>query len=155
MSRWQPSVFLATGFGVGFVPWAPGTAGSILGLFLWWEADRAGPLFYGVFLLAAFFVGIVASGRAARVLGIQDPPMVVWDEVVGMGVTLVSAPHTLLPFLVGFVLFRFFDIKKPYPIARLERLPGGFGIMLDDVWAGVYAALILQGGLWIVTRFPL
>lgn len=147
--KWSPSVFLATGFGIGWVPKAPGTAGSVLGLFLWWLVGFWGLPAYGFFLIVALLVGVLASGRAAQALGLADPPMVVWDEVVGMGVTLCAVPRGLVPFLVGFGLFRAFDILKPEPVARLERLPGGYGIMLDDVAAGLYAALVLHGGLWI------
>jgi len=150
MPRPSPAIFLATGFGVGRVPKAPGTAGSLLGLLLWWPAIGLGWPGYELLLVAALVLGIAASGRAALQLGLVDPPMVVWDEVVGMGVALIAVPRGLLPFLAAFSLFRLFDITKPYPIARLERLPGGYGIMLDDVLAGVYANVCLQGGLWIL-----
>jgi len=109
---------------------------------------------YSLLLVVALGVGVVASGRAAIELGLTDPPMVVWDEVVGMGVALLAVPHGLLVVLAAFGLFRLFDITKPYPIKRLERLPGGYGIMLDDVLAGVYANVCLQGVLWILSGAP-
>ncbi|MHB8253517.1 MAG: phosphatidylglycerophosphatase A family protein [Acidiferrobacter sp.] len=154
MPRPSPAVFLATGFGVGRFPKAPGTAGSLLGLVLWWPLSFLSAPWYGLCLVAALSLGIVASGRAALDLGVIDPPMVVWDEVVGMGVALFAVPHGFLSWFAAFGLFRLFDITKPPPIRRIERLPGGYGIMLDDVLAGIYAALCLQGGLWIVSALP-
>lgn len=147
------SVFVATGFGVGRVPKAPGTAGSVLGLLLWAPAGFLSLAHYGLCLVAALGVGIVVTGRAAEALERADPPMVVWDEVVGMGLTLMGAPRTVWSLLLGFALFRLFDIAKPPPIRRLERLPGGYGIMLDDVLAGLYAGACLEGGLWIVSHW--
>lgn len=147
------SMFVATGFGVGRVPKAPGTAGSVLGLFLWAPAGFLSLGAYGLWLVAALSVGIVVAGRAAEVLQRVDPPMVVWDEVVGMGVTLFGAPRTVWSLLLGFALFRLFDIAKPPPIRWLERLPEGYGIMLDDVLAGVYAGACLEGTLWIVSHW--
>ncbi len=144
-------MWLATGFGVGRVRWAPGTAGSVLGLFMWWPVSLAGPLFYGVLLAVALGVGIVATGRAAEHLGQRDPAMVVWDEVAGMGVALFDVPHRPLLWGAAFVLFRVFDITKPPPVAGLERLPGGYGIMLDDIAAGLYAAFVLWVGIWVAT----
>lgn len=108
---------------------------------------------YGLCLAVALGLGIVVSGRAALALKRADPPMVVWDEVVGMGLTLFEAPRTVWSMLAAFVLFRLFDITKPPPIRQLERLPGGYGIMLDDVLAGVYASACLQGGLWVVSHW--
>ncbi|HUW97231.1 MAG TPA: phosphatidylglycerophosphatase A [Acidiferrobacter sp.] len=154
MAKISAATFLATGFGVGRFPKAPGTAGSLLGLVLWWPVMGLGWPGYSLLLVVALGVGVVASGRAAIELGLTDPPMVVWDEVVGMGVALLAVPHGLLVVLAAFGLFRLFDITKPYPIKRLERLPGGYGIMLDDVLAGVYANVCLQGVLWILSGAP-
>lgn len=153
MAKFPVSVFVATGFGVGRVPKAPGTAGSVLGLLLWWPAGFLSLPEYGLGLTVALGIGIVVSGRAALALKRADPPMVVWDEVVGMGLTLFGAPRNAWSLLAAFALFRLFDISKPPPIRRLERLPGGYGIMLDDVLAGVYAGVCLQGGLWIASHW--
>jgi phosphatidylglycerophosphatase A len=125
--------------------------GSLLALALWWPAGFQGLWFYAVMLAAAIAVGVPVTARAAQVLGRQDPPMVVWDEIAGMGVALFGVPHQVLWFAVAFGLFRLFDIVKPFPIARLEALPGGYGIMLDDVLAGLYAALLVHGGLWLAS----
>ena len=151
MTRDRFSVWWATGLGVGWSPRAPGTMGSLLALVLWWPAGFQGLWFYAVMLAAAIAVGVPVTARAAQVLGRQDPPMVVWDEIAGMGVALFGVPHQVLWFAVAFGLFRLFDIVKPFPIARLEALPGGYGIMLDDVLAGLYAALLVHGGLWLAS----
>ncbi len=151
MTRDRFSVWWETGLGVGWSPRAPGTMGSLLALALWWPAGFQGLWFYAVMLAAAIAVGVPVTARAAQVLGRQDPPMVVWDEIAGMGVALFGVPHQVLWFAVAFGLFRLFDIVKPFPIARLEALPGGYGIMLDDVLAGLYAALLVHGGLWLAS----
>ncbi|MDA8191077.1 phosphatidylglycerophosphatase A family protein [Acidiferrobacter thiooxydans] len=154
MMRDRFSVWWATGLGVGWSPRAPGTMGSLVALALWWPAGSWGLRLYAVLLAAAIIIGVPVTARAARVLGRQDPPMVVWDEVAGMGVALFAVPHQVLWFAVAFGLFRLFDIVKPFPIARLEALPGGYGIMFDDVWAGLYAALLVHGGLWMASGTP-
>ncbi len=144
----------ATGLGVGWSPRAPGTMGSLVALALWWPAGLWGLWLYAAGLVAAIVIGVPVTARAARVLGRQDPPMVVWDEIAGMGVALFAVPHQILWFAAAFGLFRLFDIVKPFPIARLEALPGGYGIMLDDVLAGLYAALLVHGGLWLASGTP-
>ncbi|WP_298134455.1 phosphatidylglycerophosphatase A [Acidiferrobacter sp.] len=149
MTRDRFSLWLATGLGVGWAPRAPGTMGSLAALALWWPAGSWGPGPYALVLAVALIVGVPVTGRAAELLGRHDPPMVVWDEVAGMGVALCAVPHRILWFALAFGLFRLFDIVKPFPIARLEALPAGYGIMLDDVAAGAYAALLIQGGLWM------
>ena len=151
MARRRFSLWLATGLGVGWSPRAPGTMGSLLALGLWWPAGFWGLRFYAMALAVVIAIGVPVTARAARILGRQDPPMVVWDEIAGMGVALFAVPHQVLWFAVAFGLFRLFDIVKPFPIARLEALPGGYGITLDDVWAGAYAALLVHGGLWLAS----
>lgn len=150
MARSSAAVFIATGFGVGWFPKAPGTAGSLLGLLLWWPALFLSLPLYLVLVAVALVVGIKVSTQASLELGLADPPMVVWDEVVGMGVALLGASGGWWSLWAAFGLFRFFDIVKPYPIQRLERLPHGYGIMLDDVLAGVYAALCLEVVSWLL-----
>jgi phosphatidylglycerophosphatase A len=99
--------------------------------------------------LAVFVIGWWAAGRLARHLGIEDPSVVVIDEVLGMFVSLLGLPFDPVVAVVGFVLFRIFDIVKPYPARALEHLPGGLGIMADDVAAGVYANLVLRIGFLV------
>jgi phosphatidylglycerophosphatase A len=138
---------IATGLGSGYAPLAPGTAGSAVGLLLFWPmAALAWPR-----QLAAcgvlFVVGALAAGRLARHLGREDPGVVVVDEVVGQWVTLAALPFTPLTAAAGFLLFRVMDVVKPWPARDLERVPAGWGIMADDVAAGVYAHLLLRVGL--------
>lgn len=151
MAKGGFSVWLATGFGVGWIPWAPGTAGSLLALGLWWPVGLWGLGPYAAVLAAVIALGIPLTARGARLLGRADPPMIVWDEIAGMGVALWAVPHEILAFAAAFGLFRLFDIAKPFPIARLEALPGGYGIMFDDLLAGLYAALLVHGGLWALS----
>jgi phosphatidylglycerophosphatase A len=140
---------LATGFGSGYAPFAPGTAGSALGLLLFWPLQRL-PLSEQALVTAALFlVGVAAATHVARRVGIEDPSIVVWDEVIGMWVSLMALPFRPLTMALGFVLFRIMDVVKPYPARDLERLPGGWGIMADDVMAGIYANLVLRVGLLV------
>ncbi|HHM05879.1 MAG TPA: phosphatidylglycerophosphatase A [Gammaproteobacteria bacterium] len=138
----QPLPFLALGFGSGLAPKAPGTFGTLVGLpFYWWWQDW--PLeAYLLVVAVALVVGIYLCGETARRLGVHDHPAIVWDEMVGLWITLAPAPAGGLWWLLGFGLFRLFDIWKPWPIGAIDRrLQGGLGIMLDDVLAGLYAAL--------------
>jgi phosphatidylglycerophosphatase A len=140
---------VATAFGSGYSPFAPGTAGSLVGLLLFWPlAGRPWPWQLAA-CVAVFFVGTAAAGHVARSLGIEDPGLVVIDEVAGQWITLVALPFTPAVALAGFVLFRIMDVVKPWPARDLERLHGGWGIMADDVMAGVYAHLVLRVGLLV------
>ena len=140
---------VATAFGSGFSPLAPGTAGSAVGLLLFWPMATL-PWPWQVAAAAALFVvGSLAAGRVAGHIGRKDPRIVVVDEVVGQWVTLVALPFTPMTAGIGFLLFRALDIAKPWPAGDLERVPGGWGIMADDVAAGVYAHLLLRVGLLV------
>jgi phosphatidylglycerophosphatase A len=144
---------VATVGGAGYLPVAPGTAGSAIGLLLFWPmAAWRWPWQLGA-SLALFLVGALAAARVARRVGQKDPGIVVMDEVVGQWVTLAALPLTPATAALGFVLFRAMDILKPWPARDLEHLPGGWGIMADDVAAGVWAHLLLRVGLlvWPVT----
>lgn len=136
---------LATGFGTGYAPIAPGTWGSIPGVAAAWACDRlAGG--WAVAGGAAFFAatGVWAAGRASVALGSKDPRQVVVDEIAGQMVTLAFLPATPRVLVAGFLLFRALDVWKPWPADRLESLPGGSGIMADDLMAGLYANLLLH-----------
>jgi phosphatidylglycerophosphatase A len=135
---------LATGFGSGYSPVAPGTAGSAVGLLLFWPLALVGVTWQIAACVAGLVIGAGASGMLARELGRKDPGLAVIDEVVGMWVTLVGLPFGVRTALVGFVLFRVMDVVKPWPARELEHLPGGWGIMADDVAAGIYAHLALR-----------
>jgi phosphatidylglycerophosphatase A len=139
-----PVFAVATGLGSGYSPFAPGTAGSLVGVLLFWPM-RGWPLAWQLGACAALFLlGTLCASRVERSVGREDPGIVVVDEVVGMWVTLLLVPFTLVTASLGFVLFRAMDVLKPYPARDLERLHGGLGIMSDDVMAGVYANLLLQ-----------
>ena len=134
---------LASALGVGYVPFAPGTFGSAVGLVVWWLLP-ASAVAQAIAIVAIFAVGSWAGGIAERHFGRTDPGHVVIDEVMGMLITLFLNPVGWKGALAGFLLFRIFDVIKPYPANRLERLPGGVGIMADDAMAAVYANLALR-----------
>ncbi|HSB61250.1 MAG TPA: phosphatidylglycerophosphatase A [Vicinamibacteria bacterium] len=140
---------LATGAGSGYSPVAPGTAGSAVGLLLFWPLASL-PLAGQAGATAALVVlGGAAAARVAAQAGQKDPGIVVVDEVVGQWVSLLLLPLTPATATLGFLLFRVMDVLKPWPARDLERLPGGWGIMADDVMAGIYANLLLRVGLFV------
>lgn len=138
---------VATGLGSGYSPVAPGTAGSLVGLLLF--LPLAGRAFWIQLaaVVAVTILGVLAGGRLATTLGAKDPGVVVVDEVAGQWITFLALPMTPVIAVAGFALFRVMDIVKPWPARALERLPGGLGIMADDVAAGIYAHLLLRLGL--------
>lgn len=142
----HPSGWIAVGFGAGLVPRAQGTAGSLLALVPWWFLWRGLSLqAYGFMLIVAFALGVWACGESGRRIRFSDHRALVWDEFVGQWVALLPAlfgPWWFVP--AGFVLFRIFDIAKPWPIGWLDaRVKGGVGVMLDDLVAGIFAAIVL------------
>ena len=143
----DPVHLLAFGFGTGLVPKAPGTAGSLLGvLFAWLTLPLAleWRVGIGVVLVAA---GVWICGESARRIGVHDHPGIVWDEIAAIYLALLVAPPQIGPWALYFLAFRVFDIWKPWPIRDLDhRLAGGAGIMLDDLVAALYAALLLAFG---------
>jgi len=145
-SVWRnPIHFLAFGLGSGAAPRAPGTAGTVAAAIIYLMLPTMPLAVYLGFLLAAFVAGIWLCGRTARDIGVHDHGGIVWDEFVGFWLTMLLAPPGLLWVLAGFVLFRFFDIVKPWPIRWLDRhVHGGLGIMIDDVLAGLFALACLQ-----------
>lgn len=147
-----PAFAVATGLGSGYSPLAPGTAGSLVGLLLFLPLQRLALPWQVAACVALFAIGTAAAGRVARSVGIEDPGIVVVDEVVGMWVTLLAVPVMPWTLLAGFFLFRAMDVVKPYPARDLEALHGGLGIMADDVAAGIYANVLLQL-LVVATRF--
>ena len=145
----RPSWWVATAGGLGRAPLAPGTVASAAAAAVWY---LAAPTLWlqGVACGIAVVSGWLASDRLSKHLGDPDPSEVVIDEVAGMWLALFGCPRTLPILLAAFLLFRFFDIAKLPPMRQLERLPGGFGIMLDDVAAGIMTRLILAGTLLAV-----
>jgi len=148
------TLFLATGGGIGYARWAPGTLGTVVGLpFCYGLAHVALPLAVAGIVV---FIGVAIwiAGAAERELGQKDPGCIVIDEVAGLMVTLVGLAWHLPTFIAGFIIFRFFDILKPFPIRQLERrFTGGFGIVIDDVAAGVMGNIILRIFLTQAERF--
>jgi phosphatidylglycerophosphatase A len=146
-SVWRnPVHFLAFGLGSGAAPWAPGTVGTAAAVipYLLWIQFLSPILFVGL-LVVTFVIGVWLCEKTSEDLGVHDHSGIVWDEFVGYWLTMFLAPQGWEWALVGFVLFRFFDILKPWPVKWADRrVPGGFGIMIDDVLAGVYAWIILQ-----------
>ena len=147
----DPVNFLAFGFGTGLAPVAPGTAGSLPGVLLFWLTLDLG--LYVQLTVAAVLVvaGVWICGESARRIGVHDHGGIVWDEIAGMYLTLLAAPLTPIGWLAAFVLFRVMDIVKPWPIRDLDhRLGGGVGIMLDDLVAALYAAVVLGLYRWLM-----
>lgn len=138
------ALFLATGFFSGYSPVAPGTAGSVVGVALFWLIHDLPAWLYIVITVAIILIGIPLSTRAEQLLGQKDAKPIVIDEIAGQLIALFAAPFTPLAVAGGFLLFRLFDIWKFGPMAQLEKLPGGTGIMLDDVAAGLFALATLQ-----------
>lgn len=152
MARYPSSVFrnpvhfLAFGLGSGCAPKAPGTFGTLAAVPFYLLLAQLPVLVYLPLVLLAFVAGIWICGKTSRDIGVHDPGGIVWDEFVGFWLTMFMAPPGWAWILAGFILFRIFDILKPFPVGLLDkRVKGGFGIMLDDVLAGVYACLCLQG----------
>jgi phosphatidylglycerophosphatase A len=131
---------LAFGFGSGLSRYAPGTLGTIAAIPLWWLLTQLSqPLYLGLVLVAAI-VGVSICGRAAEQLGVHDHGGIVWDEFVGLWVAMAFLPVSPVSLVLGFSLFRFFDIVKPWPISWLDKnISGGLGIMIDDIAAGLAA----------------
>lgn len=154
-SVWRnPVHFLAFGLGSGAVPVAPGTFGSVAALLLFWGTAMFawGWPAYLFMLLATFLLGIWLCGRTASDIGVHDHGGIVWDEFVGLWITLFLAPAGWLWWITGFLLFRFFDVLKPWPIRWFDRrVPGGLGIMLDDVLAGLMAWIAVQLLAYVIT----
>ncbi len=141
----HPAHFIAFGFGSGLAPFAPGTAGTLLALPLYWIIKPYYTDFEFLILIAVSFVlGVWACGRTGHDLGVADHGGMVWDEIVAFWLVLLLLPNELLWQGIGFVLFRLFDIMKPPPIDYFDaRLKGGFGVMFDDLVAAFYALLVI------------
>lgn len=142
-------LFISTFFYVGFFPYAPGTAGSIAGFVIYIVLLRLlNPYEYIIICLFIFIAGVYYSSKAEKLMGVKDPPFVVIDEVLGYFVTMMGglwAPFSIVYALVGLGLFRLFDILKPFPVRYIDKkIAGGFGIMLDDVVAAIFSAIILR-----------
>jgi len=148
----DPVNLLAFGLGAGLAPKAPGTFGSLFGMAIaWWTL----PLGFDariMVVIALIVSGVWICGESARRIGVHDHSGIVWDEIAGIYLVLLVAPVSILGWGLGFGLFRLFDIWKPWPIRDLDhRLHGGLGIMLDDLVAALYAAVLLGFGGWLMS----
>lgn len=132
---------LAFGFGSGLSPKAPGTIGSLAAIPLWLVLCQLPVVLYWLVVLVATLLGVYICGRAVTKLGVHDHSGIVWDEFVGLWIAMAFLTPSLNTVICGFVLFRFFDIVKPWPIGWLDKkMQGGMGIMIDDIVAGIFAA---------------
>ena len=142
----NPVHLLAFGFGSGLSPKMPGTMGTVMGvlLYLLYPAQLDWRI-YGIILLVAIIAGVFICHLSANAMDVHDHPSIVWDEIVGFWITMFMVPKTWEWIVVGFLLFRFFDILKPWPISALDsKVKGGLGIMLDDIVAAIFSLLIIQ-----------
>lgn len=150
-SRVMVATVLATGFGSGYSPLAPGTAGTLVGLLLFWPLTALALPYAAAATVVLFLLGVQAAAVVEKEAGLKDPGIVVVDEIVGVWVTMLAVPWTPAYIAGGFFLFRLFDVVKPFPARTAEsRLPGGWGIVCDDVIAGIYANLVLQLVRWLL-----
>ena len=141
----RPACFLGLGFGVGLIPFAPGTFGTLIAIPVYLLMQNLSLIGYLLLTLLALIAGVWLCQQSANYLGKNDPAAVVWDEIAGYLVTMIAAPEGWQWIITGFVLFRFFDIIKPWPISWFDKnLHGGLGIMADDIIAGIFAWLIMQ-----------
>ena len=137
-------LLLSFWFGAGLLPRAPGTFGTLFAVPLVFLMNFLGVLYGGLFLAFLICAAVGASGRAGSMMDQKDPPQVVVDEAAGFLLTMYFLPISWVTLLSGFIFFRFFDISKPFPIRRLEKIGGGPGIVLDDLMAGIYAHLAVR-----------
>ncbi|MCL4321922.1 MAG: phosphatidylglycerophosphatase A [Deltaproteobacteria bacterium] len=147
--KFNLSIFISTFFYAGLFPYAPGTAGSIAGFIIYISLMRLlNPYEYIIICLLIFVAGVYYSSKAEKLIGVKDPPSLVIDEVLGYFITMMGgfwAPFSILYAFAGLLLFRFFDILKPFPVRYVDKKIGsGLGIMLDDVVAAIFSAIILR-----------
>lgn len=141
----NPNHLFAFGFGSGLAKKAPGTFGTLAAIPFFLLLQNLSWPIYLSWLLVTFALGVMWCDRSSKALGVHDHGGIVWDEFVGFWITMFMAPAGWAWILIGFVLFRFFDVLKPWPINWLDKkVHGGFGIMIDDVLAGIYALIVLQ-----------
>ncbi len=143
--RLKISEWIATCFKVGYLPLAPGTWGSIFAILLWWVFIKDLNLYvFGVIIVLFFIIGIVTSNIMIDELDDNDPSHIIIDELVGQWLALLFLPNGLINIAIAFILFRFFDIIKPWPISLIEKLPKGLGVMSDDLVAGFVTLVLIQ-----------
>lgn len=167
------STLIATGCYTGYIPWASGTFGSLVAVFAYLVPGMEAPQILIPLITIGMAAGVITSSSVANAVGHRltasaarakaifqqgthsaaDPSIIVIDEIVGMWISLLFLPKSWTALAIAFIAFRFFDIIKPYPAARLERLPNGWGIMLDDVAAGIYANILTHAAILLLAEF--
>lgn len=148
----RPTCLLGLGFGAGLAPKAPGTFGTLAAIPFYLLMQSLPLISYISVVILAFIAGIWICETSARWLQKDDPSAIVWDEFVGFWITMIAAPPNWQWIVLGFVLFRFFDILKPWPINLVDKtIHGGLGIMIDDVIAGIFSFIVMQ---WLYHVFP-
>lgn len=141
----NPIHFFSLGFGTGLAPTAPGTFGTLPALFLVWLFAPLGTAAYFGVVVLFVLLGVYLCGATAKAMGEHDAPAIVWDEIAGFMIAMIAIPVSMLSLFLAFVLFRFFDILKPWPIRWFDQhVEGGLGIMLDDVLAGLFTLIIMH-----------
>ncbi len=135
---------ISTVFGIGYTVYAPGTMGSLFGLLLYMFIKDIPIIWYVIFIVVLFIIGVLVSDVIEDIYGIKDPSFVVIDEVVGMLIAMIAVPYSPMIAILGFLLFRIIDIAKIPPLNWLEKFQGGFGIMIDDAVGGLMVNIILQ-----------
>ncbi|AKJ43741.1 phosphatidylglycerophosphatase A [Pragia fontium] len=151
LSLTNPLHWIATGFGSGLSPKAPGTVGSVAAIPLFYLLQLLSMPAYLAFLVFAFVIGVWACQVAGNAIGVEDHGALVWDEFVGMWIACIALPQGLWWMVAAFIAFRFFDILKPGPIGWLDKhCSGGFGVMMDDVAAGLAALGVVQLAYWVI-----
>jgi phosphatidylglycerophosphatase A len=143
-------LFVAQGAYSGRSPFAPGTAGTVVGVLLYLLVKGLGTAWYLAAAMAVIIIGVWTAGRAEILLGKKDAQSIVIDEIAGYLVSMVLVPSGWMYVVAAFILFRVFDVIKPWPLKRLQDLHGGLGVMLDDIGAGVYTNIALQIGWYLI-----
>lgn len=147
----NPAHCLSLGFGSGLAPKMPGTLGTLVGVLLFVLLPQMDWKIYLAITVVAFVAGILLCDYTAKALNVHDHPAIVWDEIVGYFITMFMVPRDWMWIVIGFILFRIFDILKPWPISIADKkVPGGLGIMLDDVIAAIFSLIIIQITLYLL-----
>ena len=147
----NPVHFFALGFGSGLTPKLPGTAGTLVGVLLFILIPDTSWLTYLVIVVCGFLFGIFCCGYTAKILNVHDHHSIVWDEIIGYMITMFMVPKEWIWILIGFILFRIFDILKPWPISFIDRrIESGLGIMLDDAIAAFFSLAIIQIAIYFL-----
>ena len=149
----HPAHFFSLGFGSGLAPKAPGTFGTLVGLPLFWLISSYAFSTQLIIIAALFIFGIYFCSKTGKALGVADHGAIVWDEIVAMMLVLAFTPAGFIFWFIAFLLFRLFDIWKPYPICYADaKLKNGFGVMFDDLLAAIYAILVMKFIIWPVSQ---